>query len=156
MIYRNITDTDAFESLLHRPAWERVFAWLKTVTPATPLGIQQLQGEDIYVNVMTYATLPPEECRFESHRKYIDLQYTIMGSEIIEWARSDELTPDGGYDESMDLQFYRPALTHTRVPMRPGYFGIFFRSDAHRPKVTDGICSDVLKLVVKINRQLLI
>jgi biofilm protein TabA len=154
MIHGHLATPDSYAHLLANPMWKLAFDWLKTVTPATPLGIQQLQGDDIYVNVMKYGTLPAEQCRFETHRKYVDLQYTITGAEVIDWKRSSELAPAGPFDEPKDLQFYLPGPTLTRVHMLPGCFGIFFPSDAHRPKVFDGIHPDVFKLVVKINLHL--
>lgn len=154
MIYGNILASDAYEHLLAVPAWRMAFEWLRTVDAQTPLGIHELDGRKIYANVMSYATLPAELCRFESHRRYVDLQYTIAGAELIDWCSSAELTGEGGYDEDRDLQFYGPAITLTRVHIRPGHFGIFYPNDAHRPKVSDGQMTEVHKLVVKVSREL--
>jgi biofilm protein TabA len=154
MIHGNLNTPDSHAFLLSNPAWKLAFDWLRTVTPATPLGIIKLQGDDIFANVMTYQTLPAEQCRYESHRKYVDLQYTITGAEVIDWLDAKTLAPDGGYDEAKDLQFYHPAATLARVHMLPGCFGIFYPSDAHRPKVIDGKHDQVFKLVVKMNLQL--
>lgn len=154
MIHGNLQTTESHAYLMANPAWKLAFDWLRSVTPSTPLGITKLQGDDIFANVMSYQTLPPEQCRYESHRKYVDLQYTITGAEVIEWLDSKGLTLDGGYDEAKDLQFYRSAPTLTHVHMLPGCFGIFFPSDAHRPKVSDGKHDQVFKLVVKMNLDL--
>lgn len=134
MIHGNLNRTESYHTLLRHPAWKLAFDWLRTVTPSTPLGITKLQGDDIYVNVMTYATLPAEQCRYESHRKYVDLQFTITGAEVIDWLDAGTLAPDDGYDDTRDLQFYQPAPTLTRVHMFPGYFGIFFRPTHTAPR----------------------
>ena len=118
------------------------------------MGITQLRGDDIYVNVMTYKTLPTDQCRYESHRKYVDLQYTITGAEVIDWLDAGDLKADGGFELDRDLQFYLPAPTRSQVHMRPGYFAIFYPSDAHRPKVSDGVHGEVFKLVIKMNLDL--
>jgi len=154
MIYGQLKTPESHAFLLSNPAWKLAFDWLHTVTPSTPLGITPLQGDDIYANVMKYDTLPAEQCRYETHRKYVDLQYTITGAEVIDWLDARDLAPDGGFEESRDLQFYRPAPTRSQVHMRPGYFAIFYPSDAHRPKVTDGVHGEVFKLVVKMNLDL--
>ena len=154
MIHGRLHTPDSHAFLLGNPAWKLAFDWLHTVTPATPPGITPLKGDDIYANVMAYATAPAEQCRFESHRKYVDLQYTITGAEIIDWLDSRQLTPDGGYDEAKDLQFYHAAPTQGQVHMLPGCIGIFYPSDAHRPKVADGCHGKVFKLVIKLNLQL--
>jgi biofilm protein TabA len=180
MIYGHISAADAYAHLLANPAWRLAFEWLKTVTASTPTGIQQLQGDDIYANVHGYDTLPRKLCRFESHRRYLDLQYCISGSEIIDWSLASALRPDSAYDADKDLQFYHPPqpaslpaglrsafggldpssvlLTSCLSPlsMFPGSFAIFHPSDAHRPKVQDGVSPSVFKLVIKVDRRLLV
>jgi YhcH/YjgK/YiaL family protein len=178
MIYGHLSAPDAYAHLLVNPAWKLAFDWLKTVTSSTPAGIQKLQGEDIYVNVHGYDTLSREQCRFESHRRYVDLQYCISGSEIIDWSLASALEPDGAYDGDKDLQFYHPphpapslaglrsasdVLTSsscllnsrlTPLSMFSGSFAIFHPSDAHRPKVRGGVSPSVFKLVIKVDRRL--
>lgn len=39
--------------------------------------------DGIYVNIETYVTYPRIERKFESHEKYIDIQYMISGREIV-------------------------------------------------------------------------
>jgi biofilm protein TabA len=155
MIHGHLHTSDAYSPLLLHPVWIEAFAFLKNLPAQPAKGIQQIRGEDMYVNVMEYATLPREQCNFETHRKYVDLQYTITGGEVIEWRRSAELEVAGPYDEAKDLQLYRLADAPTRVHMPPGYFAIFYPSDAHLPKVADGINASVYKLVVKVGLHLL-
>jgi len=107
------------------------------------------------VNVMEYATLPREECTFESHRRYVDLQFTLAGGEFIEWRRAPELEISGPYAQDKDLQFYRPAAASTRLHMPPRHFAIFYPTDAHLPKVADGVHASVYKAVVKVGLHLL-
>jgi YhcH/YjgK/YiaL family protein len=171
MLYGHLSAPDAYAHLLSNPVWKLAFDWLKSVTVATPAGIHKLQGEDVYVNVHGYDTLPPEQCRFESHRRYLDLQYCISGGEMIDWSLASGLTPDGAYDADKDLLFYQspdsrlpdfavshlPALPLSpffSLPMSPGSFAIFHPSDAHRPKVRNGVNQRVFKLVIKIDRKL--
>ena len=171
MLYGHLSASDAYAHLLPNPAWRLAFEWLKTVTSSTPVGICKLQADEIYVNVHGYDTLPREQCRFESHQRYLDLQYCISGGEVIDWSLASGLEPAGTYDTEKDLQFYRsPAArvegfpvsrcpdlavpTVCSLPMTPGSFAIFHPSDAHRPKVQDGVNRAVFKLVVKIDRML--
>jgi biofilm protein TabA len=173
VIYGHLSGPDAYAHLLVAPAWKLAFDWLKNATAATPAGIQQLQGDEVYVNVHGYETVPCEQGRFESHRRYVDLQYCLAGGEMIDWRLASELEPDGGYDGDKDVLFYRPpvsrvlgsrapesavsrgfALPATTLRMSPGSFAIFHPSDAHRPKVQDGVNPRVFKLVIKIDRKL--
>jgi biofilm protein TabA len=130
--------------------WREAFDWLRRMPAAPAEGIQRIRGDDVYVNVMRYQTLPRERCLYESHRCYVDLQYAIEGSELIECRRSSELQADGGYHAEKDLQLYQPADSTSRIHLRPGCFGIFFPCDAHRPKIADGQYSSVHKLVIKV------
>jgi YhcH/YjgK/YiaL family protein len=178
MIYGHISAADSYAHLLVNSSWKLSFDWLRTVTSSTPTGIQKLQGDEIYVNVHGYDTLPREECRFESHRRYVDLQYCISGGEIIDWSLASALEPDAAFDSDKDLQFYcqpqpGPSLAGQRsasdvlissscllnsrlspLSMFPGSFAIFHPSDAHRPKVRDGVNPSVFKLVIKVDRRL--
>ena len=154
MIYGHLSAPDAYAHLLANPAWKLAFGWLKTVSTTTPAGIQKLQGDDVYVNVHGYDTLPREHCRVESHRRYVDLQYCISGGESIDWWLTSGLELEEGYDPARDLLFYRPGQAGTTLRMSPGNFVIFHPSDAHRPKQSDGINPKVFKLVVKVDLNL--
>jgi YhcH/YjgK/YiaL family protein len=109
----------------------------------------------MYVNVHGYNTLPEDECRFESHKRYIDLQYCINGGEKIAWQLTSKLSPEGDYDPKKDFQFYGPAPSSTTLTLSPGCFAVFFPEDGHRPKQNDGANQSVWKLVVKINCKLI-
>jgi YhcH/YjgK/YiaL family protein len=104
---------------------------------------------------MEYETLPEERCIFETHRKYVDLQYTISGGETIAWRNASELEPNGPFDEVRDLQFYHRVESPSRVHMPAGYFAIFYPSDAHLPKISDGLHASVFKVVIKVGLHLL-
>ena len=155
MILGDINARETFDFLLRNTAWTTAFDWVRAQGDKAPPGIQQIQGDDIYVNVHGYATLPEQDCTFESHRKYFDLQYCIAGGELIDWQDARLLEPAGDYAEPKDLLFYRSAPALTKLHMTPGRFAIFGPIDAHRPKVSDGIHPSVSKLVVKVAARLL-
>jgi YhcH/YjgK/YiaL family protein len=156
MLYGHIEERETYRHLVQHPVWKQAFEWVATNAPKRPsFGIHPIIGESMYANVMEYETVQRTGARYESHRKYIDLQYTITGSELIEWSLARTLKPDGGYEEAKDLQFYLPSDSRSVVHMQPGHFGIFFPQDAHMPKLSDGKEGSVYKLVVKIGRALL-
>lgn len=150
MIYGHLSASETYEFLLSNSAWRFAFEWLKNLPEPPEPGFRSLDGDDVCVNVHGYETLPADQCRFESHRRYVDLQYCIRGGELIDWQRSDTLKPAGPFDEPKDLQFYEPGDSLTTVQMIPGSFAIFYPVDAHRPKRADGRNSSVDKLVIKI------
>ncbi|MCC6233670.1 MAG: YhcH/YjgK/YiaL family protein [Verrucomicrobiales bacterium] len=154
MIYGHLSAPDAWAHLLKQEAWRFAFDWLRALPADPEPGIRPLRGDDIYVNVHGYDTLPREQCRFESHRKYVDLQYCIRGAELIDWKLSMTLQPSGPFDEPKDLQFYWLAPSLSVVHMVPGSFAIFFPTDAHLPKRSDGLERSVFKLVIKVAQHL--
>jgi biofilm protein TabA len=154
MIYGSIHESDEFGFLLNQPAWSRAFAWLRDM-PANPeIGKYPILGNEMFAMVMRYDTVEPTESRFESHRQYIDLQYTIEGAEWIAWSPSTSLQVDGPYDKERDLQFYHQAVPTSRVYMTPGRFSIYYPTDAHLPKISDGTHPYVYKAVIKVGRHL--
>jgi len=151
MIYGHLDIPATYACLVAHPTWRQAFDWLRQLPDRPALGIHPIDGEELYANIMEYETLPREQCRFESHAKYIDLQFTISGLELIDCAWSSHLAPDGGFSAEKDLQFYLPADPLTTLFMGPRHFAIFFPCDAHRPKVRTAGPASAFKLVVKIN-----
>lgn len=155
MIYANLALADTYWSVAGHPVFSRALEWIRRMPADQPTGIVHLDSKRMYVNVHGYDTLPRLECVFESHRRYVDLQYCIAGGELIDYCRTDWLTPKGAYDAERDFQFYQAFEPFSTLRMAPGDFAIFLPADGHRPKVQDGSHPAVRKLVVKIDTSLL-
>ena len=157
MIFAKLNTPSTYTPLIGHPVWDQAFAFLHKLNEQSPLGITELRGDKMFVNVHTYLTKSDEDCRFEGHRNMIDLQYIIKGGELIDWHLKDDLVVDGLYDVKKDFQFYKcpSKLSGTRINLKAGYFAIFFPEDGHRPQINDGQNESVLKAVVKIRRELL-
>lgn len=179
MIYAKLNAPSTYTPLLGHPVWDEALAALRQLDANSPLGIIELRGKDMFVNVHSYETLPESECRFEGHRDMIDVQYIIKGGELVDWVLKEELEEDGAYLVEKDFQYYAApealriadskwrmaddrgarmvdgGMPLTRLHLKSGYFGVFFPEDGHRPKIQDGIHKGVYKAVVKINRALL-
>lgn len=112
-------------------------------------GRYELSSAGTYANVQRYRT--KSEAQFEVHRKYVDVQFLMEGRELIEVA---PLEAAGGqtleYDESRDIAFYAKADSSYFIKACPRNFAILFPSDAHKPCLSDGEESEVMKIVVKI------
>ncbi|MEM0966382.1 MAG: YhcH/YjgK/YiaL family protein [Verrucomicrobiota bacterium] len=154
MIPANLNDPQ-LESFLLGPIWAEAFGWIKKHAANSELGIHQLRGESMFVNVQSYATEPRENCRFESHRRNVDLQYTIEGLEGIDYLNRANLESDGEYDPDKDLLFHKPAAEACTLRISGSGFCVFFPGDAQRPKVALQEPALVRKLVVKIDIDLL-
>lgn len=154
MILANLTDPN-LSRVLSGPVWDQAVRWIREHAATAELGIHELRGKSMFVNVMEYDTLPREECRYESHRRYIDLQYTIRGTEGIDYRNRAELVDDGVYDEDKDLLFHHGAQAACTLAISGSAFCVLFPEDAHRPKVALGEPGPIRKLVVKIELSLL-
>jgi YhcH/YjgK/YiaL family protein len=106
-------------------------------------------SKDVYVTVSEYQTKEKQDALYESHKKYIDLQYIVIGNEYIGFTNSSpekELIP---YDEGKDITFYDDRggkLLHAN----PEVYFIFFPTDLHQPCIQYNLSSKVKKIVVKI------
>jgi YhcH/YjgK/YiaL family protein len=133
-----------------------LFDWLKTCRDVPSGQKIDFAGDKLFVKTLRQDTGSRDAFKWESHREYIDLQYIIGGGEAIEWAPAAKLTPDGGYDEKTDFQFYSPAAADALLTMKDGLFTFLFPSDGHKPLVTTGSDSHVQKVIAKIHRSLLV
>jgi biofilm protein TabA len=134
-------------SALH-PRFARAFEFLATVDPGTLApGRIPLDGDRLYVLIDHVEGRGREGARLEHHRRYIDIQLTIAGTEHIGWSPLDSCsTPDGAFAENRDIGFFsdRPD-TWLVVPQN--HFVIFFPDDAHAPLGGEGLLK---KAVVKV------
>ncbi|MBQ3640572.1 YhcH/YjgK/YiaL family protein, partial [bacterium] len=59
-----------------------------------------------YVNIDEYKPKSIDMCRFEAHRKYIDIQMVLEGQEFIDVRLAEGLNVNQQYDETRDIMFF--------------------------------------------------
>ena len=80
MLTTNLSLAEKYDYLSDK--FKKAFTFLReTDFAALPTGNIPIEGEDIYANVQSYTTMAAEDCPFESHRAYFDLQYVAEGEE---------------------------------------------------------------------------
>lgn len=127
---------------------DRAFAYLhQTDLRALEPGDYEIDGRNIFAKVQTYTTRPPEQGRWEAHRRYIDLQVMIEGEEYMGYAPLNLLTP-AAYDEARD--FLLLSGHGDRVTLRSGGFMLLWPGDGHMPCLAVCEPRPVKKVVVKI------
>ena len=85
--------------------------------------------------------------KFECHNKNIDIQLCISGAETIGWKPREKcISPNEGYNEEKDVQFYSDA-PDTFFQLTDGQFAIFFPEDVHAPMIGE---AEIKKLVIKV------
>lgn len=130
--------------------WDQAFHFLKTADLKNlPLGKQELEGDHLFVSVMEYYAKQKQDALYESHKKYIDIQYVITGEEIMGLTTLDKIEIRDPYDPENDIVFYN-SDGGDYYNATPDNFFIFFPEDVHRPSITTGDSVLVKKIVVKI------
>ncbi|MGE4511073.1 MAG: YhcH/YjgK/YiaL family protein [Sulfurimonadaceae bacterium] len=87
--------------------------------------------ENIFALEQVFYTKHKEECFIESHRKYIDFQLILSGSEQMEYVDIDKLEVENSYDENKDLITYKLTEMTSKFLLQSGDLAIFFPDDAH-------------------------
>lgn len=113
-------------------------------------GIHELDGKNIFVNVMEPDLKRKPDAKLEIHDRYIDIQVLISGEqEAFGWSeRKDLKQPIGAFDADKDIQLF-DDVPQTYYTLRPGQFTVLFPDDAHAPMVGEG---HVRKIIVKVLR----
>ncbi len=118
---------------------------------ALPKGKTVVDGTNVYINRDTYVAKPLEECFFENHENYIDIQIVLKGQEVIGYTHitNPDLKVTTPYNVEKDVTKYnynpKGAVFFT---LEEG-FALVYTEDAHlaKCKANDEL---VEKAVVKI------
>ncbi|WP_347713250.1 YhcH/YjgK/YiaL family protein [uncultured Fretibacterium sp.] len=115
---------------------------------ALPLGRRELDGENLFMDVVETTTEPHAARRFEAHRRYIDIHITLQGEEWYGYAPVEDLKAVEPYSAERDIQFFTGEGVYFQVPA--GQFVLFFPEDAHKPCVCFKEPGNVRKLILKV------
>ncbi|MEO7776823.1 MAG: YhcH/YjgK/YiaL family protein [Fibrobacteria bacterium] len=97
-----------------------------------------------------YITRGRQACFFESHRKYIDVQFILEGEEIVDIAPIAGLVVDQPYLEENDVIKYLDGGSVSQLRLRAGEAAVFFPEDGHMPGQSAAVPSLVRKAVIKV------
>lgn len=150
MIVDHITQSSEYCGL--HPRLEAAFAYLRNTDFSTlEDGRYAIQGDDMYALVVTYDTESPdsENRRFETHERYIDVQYVRSGRECIYSCHRNDLRQATEYDAEKDVTFYEHG-DGMALNLKDGYWAVFFPQDAHMPGCIWNAPETVKKVVVKV------
>jgi YhcH/YjgK/YiaL family protein len=119
----------------------------KTDLASLAPGRHELDGKRLFALVSDYTPKPVSECRWEAHRRYLDLQYLVSGIERMGVAPIDRLVA-GEYQEDRDIVWLSGSGDF--LTFGAGQFMILWPGDAHMAGVEAGVPGPVRKVVVKI------
>jgi biofilm protein TabA len=133
----------------NKAEWDKMFAFLRDSNLITlKPGKYLIDSDNVYAIITEAPSKTFDQSAWESHRKYIDLQYVIAGKEKIGLVQISSATVTKPYDESKDFANYSAEGKY--YVAKPGTFFLFFPEDVHRPNIEVKGYDVVKKLVIKI------
>ena len=147
MILDALQNAHLYETL--HPLFPKAFQHLRDLTARTglPDGRVEVDGESLFALVVRGTGKTPDKVRNETHRRYIDIQFSAEGVDRIGWMPATDCRHPKGYDSVKDVEFY-DDIPDTWFEVGPYRFVIFFPSDAHAPMANTG--KYVTKIVIKV------
>jgi len=146
MIFDTLANADRY-AVLHS-LFPRAFEFLRnTDLMALAPGRYPIEGESLFAIIESTNGRRREEAKLECHRKYIDIQFVLEGTDEMGWkSLCDCQQPVADYKPEKDIRFFRDTPA-SWVATPPGAFCIFFPQDAHAPLVSNG---EIRKVILKI------
>lgn len=125
------------------------FEWLKTqdlknIEPKKYF----IDGEKVFANVQEYET--KDDAKYETHRRYIDIQYMIRGKELVGVTEKSNCKTCNEYNSETDLEFMECFKEEHYEELNEGEFLVFYPQDAHKPSINPGEELKVKKVIVKV------
>lgn len=115
---------------------------------ALPLGKTEIDGDKVFINVMEAMTQPEQKLHFEVHKRYMDIQIDLEGTEVIAigLGKQEEIVP---YDDAKDIGFYDAEVSSPCI-MGPGRFIVCMAEELHKPGMAYGSEACIKKCVIKV------
>lgn len=111
-------------------------------------GGHEIEGDDLFVNIVEYETTTAENRFWEAHRQYLDLHLMLRGAEQI----------DVNFIDNMEQKEFVPkddflpmdGEPNGHVVLREGDFLLCYPKDGHRTAVQVGSPETIKKAIFKI------
>ena len=125
------------------------FEWLKSQDLANIEPKKYIIDDDaVWANVQEYET--KDDAKYETHRKYIDIQYMIKGREFVGVTDKSNCVTCEEYNPETDLEFMDINIKEDYQILNEGDFLIFYPTDAHKPSINPDEKLKVNKVIVKV------
>ena len=111
----------------------------------------ELKGQDVRAFFNEYETAPEEECFFEAHAKFADIQIMRSGAERIAVSSIDALTVTDAKPENDFWALSGPE--DVSIVLKPDSFLVVLPGDAHKLKCMLGKPKPVTKTVFKVRME---
>lgn len=114
-------------------------------------GKYEIDGKEVYLIRESYNSRGLEECYFEGHLNYIDIQIVLSGNEFFGYINKNEpnVKVTSSYNPDKDLEKYE-VDEFTKIILNDNMFALVFPQDLHLGKLINKTTSLVEKAVFKI------
>ena len=126
---------------------DKVLNFLFNLDENKPAGHYEIDDE-AFANIDIYETKEHSACFPEAHKRYIDIQLLLSGTERLDFSNISELTIKDEYDEERDIILFENPDTINTIYLKKGFFALLYPSDAHRPQMKAFEDSETVKKVV--------
>jgi len=142
MITDKLVNIDKYSEI---PA--NIKAFIKGLSKDLQVGRLNISDDD-YANVDEYTTKTHDNCKFEAHKKYADIQILLSGTERLDYSTSEGHITES-YDENRDVMFAEAKETAS-VILDGTNFVMYFPEELHKPQMCVNNPEKIKKIVVKV------
>ena len=146
MIIDALTNMEFYKGL-NEQLYKGLVFLKETDVASLPVGRYDIDGDKVFALVQEYDTHSADECRWEAHYTYTDIQYVVEGSEKMGWKPLDGVVKTEDRPED-DVYFFDAEGNHFVV--HAGQFAVFTPQDAHSPGMAVDGPAPIKKVVVKV------
>lgn len=108
-------------------------------------------ADGMFAIEQVYLTKPRDGALFESHRRFIDIQVVIAGTEMMAVTDIAQLTVTMPYNGEKDAALYADLAGASKLFFQAGEAAVFFPADGHMPSLSTGSAPVLVrKTVVKV------
>ncbi|WP_172729421.1 N-acetylneuraminate anomerase [Kluyvera cryocrescens] len=147
-------DIQAMGSAGLHPALAEALALALTARPQEKApGRYELRGDDVFMNVMAFATQPAESKKAELHAQYVDIQLLLSGEERILFGVAGTARQCEAWHVEEDYQLCSAMENQQSVTLRPGSFVVFMPGEPHKPGCVVDEAGEIKKVVIKVRAE---
>ena len=147
MVYDKIDNIETYKGL-SEDIYEGL-KFLKNVTPELANGVHEINPR-VKAIVSEYETKAVNENGYEAHKKFIDIQYLLKGTEKNCCLPIEKLKETKPYNEEIEAAFYEAEIPPQELMLGDGYFAIYWPQDGHMPCLNINEAKSVKKIVIKV------
>lgn len=142
------TDYAEFSAQYHKnkALWDKTFRWMAEHNlRIIPAGRYVIDGDRCYINIQDARTQDASKRNIESHRKIVDLQYVVKGTERFGIVALKDAEPITEYKP--DVTFYKSSKIKY-ADSTPETFFMFFPNNCHQALVKAGKEEEDVRVIV--------